>query len=253
MRIATFNILNGRSPTESSIDEGRFVSALAQLDADVLALQEVDRNQPRSGNADLTALAADAIGARDQRFVAALAGTPGTRWSAATGDEPPDVAAYGIALLSRFPVVRWQVIRLPPAPVRVLYRFHGRFMPEWVRDEPRVCVLAEIDSPAGRIHVANTHLSFLPAWNRHQLRRLVKALANVLEPLVLLGDLNMTRGPAERITGMRPLATGLTFPASNPSRQIDHLLVRGELTAACGQPVDLPVSDHRALLATLEG
>ena len=70
----------GRAPTESSVDEERYADAIASLDADVLALQEVDRNQPRSGGADLTALAAEAMGAVAHRFEPALWGTPGS-WS----------------------------------------------------------------------------------------------------------------------------------------------------------------------------
>ena len=87
MRVATFNILNGRTPTESSVDEARYADAIASLDADVLALQEVDRDQPRSGGADLTAIAAEAMGAVDHRFEPVLRGLP------ATGSRPPARAA----------------------------------------------------------------------------------------------------------------------------------------------------------------
>ncbi len=100
MRIATFNILNGRAPADDTVDPERFAAAVASLDADVLGLQEVDLAQPRSGHVDLTALAAEAMGAVEHRFVAALAGTPDS-WSAATGDEPTGTPSYGIALLSR--------------------------------------------------------------------------------------------------------------------------------------------------------
>src|SRR4051794_41773952 len=85
------------------------------MDADVLGLQEVDRDQPRSMNADLTAVAAEAMGAVDSQFVAALSGPPGGTWMAATGDEQPGSASYGIALLSRYPVISWRGGR-PPAP-----------------------------------------------------------------------------------------------------------------------------------------
>src|SRR3954466_6159476 len=117
MRVATFNILHGRSPADDRVDVDRFARAVEDLDADVLALQEVDRNQPRSGHADLTAVAAEAMGAVDHLFVAALAGTPGATWMAATGEEQPDSAAYGIALLSRRPVSAWEVVRLGKPPV----------------------------------------------------------------------------------------------------------------------------------------
>src|SRR3954454_19124670 len=117
MRVATFNILNGRVPTDQHVDLDGFRAAIGALDVDVLALQEVDRNQHRSENADLTAIAAEAMDAPEHRFVAALAGSPGATWVAATGEEQPDAAAYGVAFLSRYPVVGWQVVRLPPVTV----------------------------------------------------------------------------------------------------------------------------------------
>ena len=79
MRLATFNILNGRTASDHEVDLDVFQKAIASLDADVLALQEVDRSQPRSGHADLTAVAAEAMGAVDHRFVAALSGGPAPR------------------------------------------------------------------------------------------------------------------------------------------------------------------------------
>ena len=55
MRLATFNLLNGRSLADGQVDLERLRDAVVALDADVLALQEVDRDQPRSHGADLTA------------------------------------------------------------------------------------------------------------------------------------------------------------------------------------------------------
>ena len=55
------------------------------------------------------------MGAVDYRFAAALSGTPDD-WAGATGVEPDGTPAYGIALLSRYPVTGWHVVRLPPAP-----------------------------------------------------------------------------------------------------------------------------------------
>jgi endonuclease/exonuclease/phosphatase family metal-dependent hydrolase len=252
VRIATFNILNGRSPADDRVDEERFRSAIRRLDADLLGLQEVDRNQPRSQHADLTAIAADAMGARHHLFVAALSGTPGAIWSTATGQEPPDSAAYGIAFLSRYDVLGWQVVRLPGAPVRVPYRFPGRRLPTWVRDEPRVAVMTQVDGPNGRLDVVTTHLSFVRPWNSRQLRRLMAAVRPTRShPTVLLGDLNMGPRPAGRLTGMRPLASGPTFPTTSPRTQIDHILASGSLRPAHGHAVELPISDHRALIADL--
>lgn len=75
--MATVNILNRRSPDDDRVDVERFAAAIHTLDADVLALQEVDQHQPRSRGADPTTVAAAAMGADEHRFVAALTGTPG--------------------------------------------------------------------------------------------------------------------------------------------------------------------------------
>jgi endonuclease/exonuclease/phosphatase family metal-dependent hydrolase len=253
MRIATFNILSGRSPEDDRVDERRFADAVKRLDADLLGLQEVDRNQPRSQHADLTAVAAQAMGAVAHQFVAALHGTPAV-WTASTGEEQPDSAAYGVAFLSRYPVTGWQVVRLPPAPGRVPHRWHGQLLPDWVRDEPRVGVVADVETPRGPLRVVTTHLSFLRMWNIRQLRVLMRGVSTPADvPLVLMGDLNMGARTADRVTGLRPLATGLTFPASRPTMQIDHLLASGVGPRALSAgPVRLPLSDHCALVADVE-
>jgi endonuclease/exonuclease/phosphatase family metal-dependent hydrolase len=251
MRVATFNVLSGRSPGEGKADLERFRAAVQELDADLLGLQEVDRNQPRSRHADLTAVAGEAMGASYQRFAASLVGTPGVGWAVATGDESAESTAYGIAFLSRYDVLGARVVRLPGAPVPVPHRPDGRLLPRLVRDEPRVAIVADVETPLGRIDVVTTHLSFLSPWNRVQLRRLVPDLGSGPRPVVLMGDLNLGPGAARRWTGMAPLATGLTFPADAPTRQIDHILATQGLTARHGAARELPMSDHRALVADL--
>ncbi len=252
VRLATFNILHGRSLDDGRVDLDRLTEAVKTLDADVLALQEVDRNQPRSHGADLTATAAEAMGAVDARFVAALAGTPGGAWTVSTGEDPDDSPGYGVALLSRYPVLSWDVVRLSAARAGIPMWLPGTRRPILVRDEPRVAVTAVIDAPAGQLTVCTTHLSFVPGWNRRQLRQVMGTLPAGPEPLVLLGDLNMTSRPAVRTSTLTSVATAPTFPVGRPTRQLDHVLVRGPLHATGpAEAVRLPLSDHRALVVTL--
>jgi endonuclease/exonuclease/phosphatase family metal-dependent hydrolase len=253
VRLVTFNILHGRSPERDEVDIETFAATIASLDADVLALQEVDRNQTRSKRADLTAVAAEAMGADHHLFVAALSGSPGATWTAATGKEQPDAAAYGIALLSRCPATSWEVVRLPVVPGPAPMRFYGHRWPTLVREEPRVAVAACVDSPLGPLTVATTHLSFLPWWNGYQLRKLVRALRASPRPLLLTGDLNMDTAKAVRITGMEPLGGRQpTFPVQDPNVQLDHVLAGGFTGTAKASVRRLPVSDHLALVVDLE-
>jgi endonuclease/exonuclease/phosphatase family metal-dependent hydrolase len=244
VRVATFNVLHGRSPSDGLVVPSRLADAVREIDADVLVLQEVDRQQPRSHGTDLTAVAAEAMQAVAARFVPALTGAPGG-WHAATGHEPPDAPGYGVALLSRHPVTTWRTVRLPALRVPVPLRWRG-MRPQLVHDEPRVAVVARVDAPEGPVWVAGTHLSFLPGWNAVQLHTLVRELGQV-RPAVLAGDLNMPTSTARRTSGMTPLAAGLTFPALAARRQIDHLLGRDVRARGPARTHALALSDHRAL------
>lgn len=229
----------------------RLVEACRSLGADVLALQEVDRNQSRSGHADQTAAVAEGMGAADWRFEPALVGEPGATWRAAAGADPDGTEpGYGVSLVSRLPVRAWHVVRLRAAKVRAPVAVpggRGRFI--LLPDEPRVAVAAELETPAGPLVVATTHLSFVPGWNLAQLRRVTRELAALGRPCVLLGDLNVPGRLPALATGWRALATIKTFPGAKPSMQLDHALGHGLLpvVGAAGAP-ELPLSDHRALV-----
>nr|WP_269205334.1 endonuclease/exonuclease/phosphatase family protein [Motilibacter aurantiacus] len=258
-------MLSGRVMNEESGDPENLRKAVRLLDVDVLALQEVDRHQTRSGGVDQTAIVAEEMGAECWRFVPALVGTPGQTWRAAgPGDEEVDgrgshePAAYGIAIVSRLPVLQWRVVRLRPVPTvaPVLLRDdNGKRRWVWVRDEPRTAVIAVVETAEGPVTVANTHLSFIPGWNAAQLRRLVSALGDDPRPQLLVGDLNMPgKLPSGLCREWKQLANAKTWPAHTPRAQLDHVLGRGQLPPVVrSEAVELPLSDHRALCVELDG
>ncbi|MEU1884710.1 endonuclease/exonuclease/phosphatase family protein [Micromonospora sp. WMMD987] len=258
MRLATFNLLHGRSLTDGLVDPDRLTAAVHALDADILALQEVDRDQSRSGHHDLTALAAHALDAPEHRFAAAVVGTPGEQFRPLRHDDDGHgEPCYGIGLISRHPVRTWHVTRLTPAPVRSpLYLPGPGGGLILLRDEPRVVLAAVLDTPHGPLTVAATHLSFVPGWNAHQLRRVVRALRALPAPRILLGDLNLPAGPARLLTGWQPLARRPTYPATAPRVQLDHILAdpHGLHRLPPVTAVDTPrstISDHRPLVVDL--
>ena len=47
-----------------------------------------------------------------------------------------------------------------------------------------------------------------------------------------MGDMNMTHPKPAQLTGYRSLAVCPTFPAAALNRQLDHILLRGDLAAS---------------------
>lgn len=254
MRLATWNVFHGRNPADGVVDAARLARAVGDLDVDVLALQEVDRGQPRSGMLDVTGVAAQALGAVDARFLPTVVGDPATTWRPAGEDDLGLVRdGYGVALLSRWPVVAWHVLRLAPAPlVRMPIPVPGTRQVLWLRDEPRAVLAATVQAPAGVMTVACTHLSFVPGVNVAQLRRAVRWLRTLPGPRVLMGDLNVPAAVVSRLTGADLLARVATYPLSRPRWQVDHLVGDGPLPPVVSVSVPRPpVSDHAPIVVEL--
>ena len=256
VRLATVNLLHGMVlRTGDARDTGSLRAAANGLGADIVALQEVDTDQPRSGLVDQAALFAATAGLGHHVFRAAVDGTPGQRWVAASREasEVPG-PRYGVALASRWPLTDVRFLDLGRGRAGIpLILPNGR--PTLVADEPRVAVAARVDTPLGPLTVASTHLSFLPGWNLVQLMRLLRWLAAMPGPRLLLGDLNMPAFLARSARGWQPLAAAATYPSVRPRIQFDHILASGSLPGVVtGTRVHrMPISDHCALSITLAG
>lgn len=233
--------------------DGRpLADAIAGLDADVLALQEVDRHLDRSGRADQALAAASAMGAADWRFASAGPGLTVYSAREAGQGEP----AAGIALLTRLPVLEWRAIRMAPAWLPVPVKAVGQPGIGLFFDHPRVALAAVLDGPGGPFTVAATHLSIMPPWNAAQLMTIRRWIAPLPRPHLVVGDLNMPGLVPALALGprWRDLVRGLTFPAHRPRLQIDHVLAAGlglDAVRRAEVPV-IPVSDHRPLVVEVE-
>ena len=240
MRIITWNILSG-TPTREGAD---LVSAINQLDADVLAIQEVDHLQPRSNQIKTVELIAEKCNYRYWAFAPALTGTPGFKWEDShdfinNNDNKTLPTSYGIGMLSRVPVVKWQRYSLKKSliglPLAITSPKGTRIM--YVPDEPRAVIAAELEN---EITVISAHLSFVPPVNTLQLRK-IKNWANDLPgKKIYIGDLNaLLFGTA----GIKSINSARSYPAWGPKVKFDYIL-SNELH---GVSLDLPytgMSDH---------
>jgi endonuclease/exonuclease/phosphatase (EEP) superfamily protein YafD len=66
---------------------------------------------------------------------------------------------------------------------------------------------------------------------------------------VIVGDLNLPRLMTLPVPGYRSVVRGRTFPAERPLIQLDHMLIRGAVTASGGEVLDPVGSDHLPIRA----
>jgi endonuclease/exonuclease/phosphatase family metal-dependent hydrolase len=253
LRLASVNTASGLDRGSWTISVDRLGAAVADLEADVVALQEVDYLLERTGAVDqATAVATACAGSGppwQHRFAAAVHGTPGDprtfRSADATRAGEP---SYGIALLTRWEVTAWHELRMPPGrarlPVPLPAGSPHRVL--WAPDEQRVALAGVLATPQGPLSVISTHLSFSPLHAVTQLRRLVAWSTLLPRPVVLLGDLNLPGTVPARLTGWRPLVRSATYPSGRPRLQLDHALADGDVRVGFGCTVVVGGSDHRA-------
>ncbi|MDO4244352.1 MAG: endonuclease/exonuclease/phosphatase family protein [Actinomyces sp.] len=235
---------------------------IAELDPDVVLLQEVDHGQARSGYLDQTAVLAQCLGWEDYRFAATYAGpVAGLRRrplrSALAGHtddllgpvralqgRPP--AGFGNALLTRHPVSSWHVKRLGRGPATVVRRGERALDPRsyaLFTSTMRNMVAATIALPDGAVSglsglaVASTHLATRIDIASAQLAAAWGALATLPGPHILAGDLNMRPHQVAGLGLARQVGEGGTFPAARPDHRIDHVLTDPWPVGPDGRPL----------------
>lgn len=227
LRVVTLNIRHGAPKDCYRGLPDKLAEACAALDADILALQEVDVGVPRSGRTNLAAIAADAC---DMDYYFAKA-----RKHAYRGQ-------YGNALLVRGSITDVEVVRLSGD-----HRHTLRLGPLVVKPfrEPRNAIIATASVRAARIAVATGHFAADATARRAQLTTAAERLVDREPPHLLLGDFNVPwRQAAE---WLQPYHLTLAEARLDPARQvgIDHVAVHG-LAVAQVETRWLAISDHPA-------
>ena len=210
---------------------GNFADAIKGLGSDVAGFQEVDHHLARSGNEPQMHIAAQSLGAKYWAFAPSVIGTPGevrrhlnnTDQRIVTDESDNKVGSYGIGIVSRIPVIKWERLELGRSLVGLplLIPAEKGVRAIYVNDEERVALAAHLDN--GWI-VINTHLSFVPFVNLYQLGK-VKQWAKKLSDggkykVLIIGDLNLPKN----LSGWNSLITQKSYPSWGAKVQFDYIL-----------------------------
>lgn len=264
MRVVTWNLLHGVALVDPTAAPG-LAEVASSISADLIGLQEVDRQQIRSNNEHQTKIIADAMGLPYWVYAPAITGTPGETWEGATDshihahdhlESDANQPHYGVGLASRYPLSNIEVMRFKAAPISLPLLVPSNPRPRMIKvaDEPRVAVIADVETPLGKFTIATTHLSFVPGFNVKQLRKLTTQLSKRSNPVLIIGDFNLPGKIANFVSRWDSLSELPTYPTMNPRIQFDHIIARGLSDEVINQArnsaevLQLPISDHCALV-----
>ncbi|WP_293676362.1 endonuclease/exonuclease/phosphatase family protein [uncultured Phenylobacterium sp.] len=239
-RIVTYNV-HRCVGTDRRLDVGRIAAVLAQLNPDIVALQELDVGRRRTGRVDQAHQIAEKL-AMTHHFHAAL---------------QVEEERYGDAILTAYPE---RLVKSGPLPgydrVRAL--------------EPRGALWVEVMVEGRPVQVINTHLGLVPREQQLQASHLAGNAwlehADCAWPAILLGDFNATASsvvyrtltaqlqPARRLA--RRKSPSSTFPSPLPVLRIDHHFVSPGIIVedvfAPFDPLTRSASDHLPLVMDFE-
>ena len=227
LRVATYNV-HACVGTDGRHDPDRVASVIADLDADVVALQE------------FTYPASVALETRTPVVLTTL-----DRYECALGPTRKNVThCFGNALLTRHPIVEIHRIDL-----------------SMERREPRGAIAATIDLGGATLHVLAAHLGLRVHERRFQVRQILNYLDSVRSTqFVVLGDFNDWL-PGRSVVHVLDERLGRlprprSFPAFRPLVPLDRIWVhpRESLTriAAHATPAARRASDHLPVVADID-
>ena len=228
IKVLTYNI-HAAKGMDGKIDIKRIADVINKASPDIVALQEVDQNTVRSGYVD------------QPKELAKL-----TNMNLVYG---PAIdyqgGKYGNALLTKYKIVRSNIIPLP-----------GK--------EKRSIIEVTLDLPkAKKINVLITHLDYFDKESRQLSANIINTLiaADCSKPTILAGDLNATIDSKTMNILMKnwknttPKNGLKTFSTIDPKEQIDYILYRPEYDwkVVKTEVIDERIaSDHFPLLVILK-
>jgi endonuclease/exonuclease/phosphatase family metal-dependent hydrolase len=241
LRVLTYNIHAGKDAKQIDNLE-RVAAVIKEQDADIVLLQEVDKNTQRSGKVDQLAKLEQLTG---------MHGAFGKTLDYQGGD-------YGIAILSK-----WEITNSFMTPLKV--------EPPQTRaggsKEPRGALTVMTKSPFGELTIINTHIdaSREDTYRKQEAPQVV-ALAKSHEQkgatVIVGGDFNSTpESEVQKLvrdSGLRDAwiecgtGEGLSYPDDVPKKRIDYIFLTGKMSCTGAQVLESRASDHRGVFFLIQ-
>ena len=233
LKVLTYNIHHANPPSKPDlIDLPAIVKVIKESKADIVGLQEIDVHTERSGKGLDQAAELGRLTGMHHYFVKGIDYQGGE---------------YGVAILSRFPIIKSDSLRLP--------------MKEGIGGEPRVLAVITIEPVKGKkIVFANTHMDLKPETRILQARAIVDYLKDIQSPVIFCGDLNAKPGSEpinlfDEFFTRSSILNGFTIPQINPKSEIDFIMFKpaNRFKILKHEVINEPyASDHLPVLVELE-
>jgi len=239
IRLLTYNIHKCIGGVDRRYNPQRIAEVITNLHPDVLLLQEVDHDVPRSNRDRQVDVLGDLVGMRYRSWFPNV--------------EVRGGGCYGNAILSRYPIVEASNIDLSIRFKKKRSVLHGVIR---VREH-------DGENVDRTIHVFNMHLGLARFERKLQLKKFLDAHPfqgmKHETPVLVGGDLNDVYGGLGELlrpAGFRGIdRRPLTFPAWGPMRALDAVFVRGGVDfiklSRCDSDIARRASDHRPLVAEI--
>jgi endonuclease/exonuclease/phosphatase family metal-dependent hydrolase len=222
LTVLTYNIHHAAG-VDGKLDLERIARVVESAKADVVCLQEMDRNLPRTNQEDFPAwfekrLGMKAVFGCNYRF---------------------DGGEYGVATLTKLPIVSSENTALPN-PKKV---------------ESRGCLRVMLKWEGGEVDVFNTHLGLKGPEREEQAAAVVK-LMDAKRLVILAGDMNEGVDAPALKQFLALLRDALTSPdGPKDAKRIDHILVSDAFAVVEGRVLENEetrvASDHLPRVATV--
>jgi endonuclease/exonuclease/phosphatase family metal-dependent hydrolase len=227
LKVATYNVRKAVGLDQRRNPE-RILAVLKEIDADIIALQEVDRR----------------FGARVSALPLAMLEAETSWMPVPLHFRPAAIGWHGNAILVRkgMEVRHCQPIDMPTL-------------------EPRGAVMAELSVAGHALRVIGVHLDLSGLWRRKQIRALLAAIDSSPRqmPTVLMGDFNQwsDSGALNELAfhHHRLVQTPKSFHTSRPVARLDRIIVSHDVkVTAADSHISLlskQASDHLPLWASI--